>query len=210
MKTLVGHRSYAQRVVVLVALAVLFVVVVLFWSHRVRASGLGQGAVIQVESHDVGSQIANYMKRGQYDDAVQIGLQALRNQPSDELILEEIATVYLVRAQKEPEQRDQWVAKAVSYADRALLLNSKDRDAAGVHLLHHARSYEMAGDLSAADRCSHYEKARELLEARTPLLQGDHLSLEGRIFPLDPLRKENEKVLAEVKNKAAKSGCKQP
>jgi tetratricopeptide (TPR) repeat protein len=202
MKTLIGHHSYVQRAVVLVALAVLFFAAVFFWNHRVGATGPGQGAVIQVESHDVGSQMANCIKKGQYDDAVQIGLQALRNQPSDELILEEIATVYLVRAQKEPEQREQWVAKAVSYADRALLLNSKDRDAAGVHLLHHARSYEMSGDLSASDRCAHYEKALELLEARAPLLQGDHLTLEGKVFPLDPPRKENEKVLAEVKEKS--------
>jgi hypothetical protein len=106
MKTLIGHHSYVQRAVVLVALAVLFFAAVFFWNHRVGATGPGQGAVIQVESHDVGSQMANCIKKGQYDDAVQIGLQALRNQPSDELILEEIATVYLVRAQKEPEQRE--------------------------------------------------------------------------------------------------------
>jgi hypothetical protein len=60
----------------------------------------------------------------------------------------------------------------------------------------------MSGDLSASDRCAHYEKALELLEARAPLLQGDHLTLEGKVFPLDPPRKENEKVLAEVKEKS--------
>jgi tetratricopeptide (TPR) repeat protein len=210
MKMLIGHQSYGRRALVFVSLAVLLVAVFLLWNHRVgaSASGRAQAAVIQVESHDVGSQMADYMKRGRYDDAVQVGLHALRNQPSDELILEEIATVYLVRAQKEPEQREHWVATALSYTDKALLLNSKDRDAAGVHLFQHARSYEMAGDLSAAERCADYERARKLLENRVSLLQGDHLTLEGKDYPLGPVRKENEKALAEVKAKAEKAECK--
>jgi hypothetical protein len=207
MKMLIDHQSDGRRTVVLVALAVLLVAVIVVWNRRVGASGHGQAAVIQAESHDVGSQMADYLKRGQYDDAVQVGLRALHSQPSDELILEEIATVYLVRAQKQPEQREQWVAKAVSYTDK-LLLNSKDTDAAGIHLLQHPRSHEIAGDLSAAERCAHYEHARKLVEDRVSSLQGDHLTLERKDYPLAPLRKENEKVLAEVKAKAEKAECK--
>jgi hypothetical protein len=81
-------------------------------------------------------------------------------------------------------------------------------DVAGVHLFQDARSFEMAGDLSTSGRCAYYERARKLLEDRVPLLQGDHLTLEGRTYPLSPLRKENDKILAGVKGKAANAGCK--
>src|SRR6266852_4764777 len=71
-----------------------------------------------------------------------------------------------------------------------------------------ARTFEIAGDLSTTERCAHYERAANLLEDRGPLLQGDQLALKGRTFPLAPLRKENERIVAEVQEKAAKAGCK--
>jgi hypothetical protein len=46
------------------------------------------------------------------------------------------------------------------------------------------RSFEVAGDLSTSGRCAYYERARKLLEDRVPLLQGDQLTLVGRITPL--------------------------
>ena len=116
--------------------------------------------------------------------------------------------MYLIRAQKDnASQREQWLGKGVSYVEKALSLNSKDKDVAGVHLLLDAQSFEVAGDLSAEKRCTYYERARKLLEDRVSLLQGDQITLAGKTFPLEPLRKENDKVLAGVKDKAAKAGC---
>lgn len=204
-KRLVG----ARRIVGLVGLAVLAAVVLVFCYYRVTMRRSGQIAVTYVDSHGIGSQIVNDIKQGRYDDAVQIAQQSLRNRPSDTFIDQEIATVYLIRAQKEdPSRRDQWVAKAVSYADKTLSIYSKSEDNAGVQLFEIARTFEIAGDLSATERCARYERAAKLLEDRVPLLQGDHLTLQGRTFPLDRVRKENERVLAEMKGKFAKAGCK--
>lgn len=203
----VNRRSYTRKFVGLVGSTMLLILVLVIWNHHVKARA-GQSEIRQVESHDVGSQMVNYTKQGRYDDAIQIGLQSLQNQPSDEIIYEGIATVCLIRAQKDSQQREKWVETAVSYAEKALALNSKDKDVAGVHLFQDARSFEVAGDLSTILRCSYYERARKLLENRAPLLQGDQLTLEGRVFPLAPLRKENERTLADVKAKAAKAACK--
>lgn len=176
--------------------------------RRSLANAAPQSGGTPATAHEVGSEMDRYTKQGQYEEAIQVGLSALEHQPSDEIIYESIATVYLVRARKDSEHGQTWVQEAVSYTEKALSLNSKTRDVAGAHLLQGARSFESAGDVSVEKRCNYYDRARKLLEDRTPLLQGDELTLAGKTFPLEPLRKENDRVLAGVKDKATKAGCK--
>lgn len=162
----------------------------------------------QVEDRDFGSKMVKYVQQGRFDEAIQVGLQSLKNQPDDEIVYQQLADVYLIRAEKDANQRQQWLSKAVSYTEKALSLNSKDRDPAGVHVLQDARSFETIADLSTDSRCTYYDRARKLLEGRIPLLQGDHLILDGKTFPLVPLREENARRLDEVQAKRAKVGCK--
>jgi hypothetical protein len=183
------------------------VTVALAWGLRAGTNSRPSASNSGKSQNEI-SQMASYTKQGRYDDAVQLGLDLLKNDPTDEIVYQQIADVYLVRAQKDHDQREEWVSKAVSYVEKSLSFNSKDKDTAGVHLFQDARSFESAGDLSADKRCSYYDRARKLLEARSPLLQGDQVTLAGKTFPLEPLRKENDKVLAGVKGKAAKAGCK--
>lgn len=180
----------------------------LAWSPRVGPHSSHQSASTNEQTQNEISQMTSYAKQGRYDDAVQLGLELLTNDPSDEIVYQQIADVYLIRAQKDRDKRDEWVAKAVSYVQKSLSFNSKDRDTAGVHLFQDARSFESAGDLSADKRCTYYDRARKLLEDRASRLQGDQVTLAGKTFPLEPLRKENDKVLTGVKDKATKAGCK--
>ena len=181
-----------------VLLAAVFAAAFLVWVYRVKAHG---------KSHDFGTQMVNYTQQGRYDDAIQVGLHALQNGPGDESVYLGIAVVYFIRAQKDADRRQEWVTLGVSYVEKSIALNSKDKDVAGVNLFQDARSFEVAGDLSTSGRCGYYERARKILENRTPLLQADQVTLEGRSYPLAPLRKENDKILAGVKEKAAKAGC---
>ena len=151
--------------------------------------------------------MTSYTQQGRYDDAIQLGLELLKNDPTDEIVYQQIADVYLIRAQKDYGQREEWVTKAVSYVEKSLSFNSKDKDTAGVHLFQDARAFESAGDLSADKKCAYYDRARKLLMDRVPLLQGDQITLAGKTFPLEPLRKENDRILAGVKDKATKAGC---
>ncbi len=191
-----------------VLLVAVFAAAFLAWDYRVKAHGKSQSAITQVESHDFGSQMVTYTKQGRYEDAIQVGLHALQNQPGDESVYQGIAVVYFIRAQKDADRRQDWVTRGVSYVEKSISLNSKDKDVAGVHLFQDARSFEVAGDLSTSGRCGYYERARKILEDRAPLLQADQVTLEGRSYPLAPLRRENDKILAGVKEKAAKAGCK--
>jgi tetratricopeptide (TPR) repeat protein len=172
-----------------------------------RATGRDQSSSTNKQAHDSISEMTSYTEQGRYDEAVQLGLAILRNDPSDEIVYQQIADVYLIRAQKDREQREQWVTNAVSYVEKSLLLNSKDKDVAGVHLFMDARSFESAGDLSVEKRCVYYERARKLLEERVSLLQTDQITLADKTFPVEPLRKENDTVLVRVKGKALKAAC---
>lgn len=161
----------------------------------------------QTKPDDFGSQMVAYTKQGRYDDAIQIGIKALENKPTDEVVYQQIAVVYLIRARKDEALREQWVSKAISYTEKALSLNSKERDVAGVHLFQEALSFESAGDLSGTERCAHYQRAKKLLTDRIPILQGEQLTVEGKAYPLAPLRKENDKTIARIEEKAAKTEC---
>jgi len=172
---------------------------------RVHAGSQNPGT--HVESNDVGTQITNYLKEGRYDDAVRVGLQAIKNRPDDEIIYNAIAIVYLARAEKDVEHRQQWVKNAVLYTEKGLSLNSRTADVGGVLLFQHARSFERAGELATTERCNYFERARKLLEERVAFLQGDQLTLEGKNYPLAPLREENAKALAQIKTNAEKFGC---
>lgn len=119
---------------------------------------------------DFGSQMIEYTKRGRYDDAVRIGIKALKNEPSDETVYQQIAMVYLVRAGKDKSLRERWVSEAASYTEKASSVNSGDRDVAGVHAFQEALIFESAGDLSTAKTCGYYERAKNLLSDRASSL----------------------------------------
>lgn len=118
-----------------------------------------------------------------------------------------MANIYLIRAQSDPAKRQEWVLKGAYYTEKALSVTSRSEDIAGVHLFEAARSFERTGDFATKGCCDYYARARKLLEDRVPLLQGDRVTLDGKDFPLGPLRIENEKVTEEVKTKAANAGC---
>ena len=96
----------------------------------------------QTKPDDFGSRMVVYTEQGRYDDAVQVGIKALENKPTDEVVYQQIAIVYLVRAGKDEALREQWVSKAIFYTEKALSLSSKARDVAGVHVLQEALSFE--------------------------------------------------------------------
>src|SRR5260370_41220399 len=102
------HRSYTGQVLVFVGSVILIGVGIILWNRHVSAHTKNQSGVTQVESHDIGSQIANYLEQERYDDAVDVGLKSVENQPHDEIIYQQIALVYLVRAQKDPDRRERW------------------------------------------------------------------------------------------------------
>ena len=150
------------------------------------------------------TQMLEYTRQGNYDKAVSTGLAALK-EGRDGLIQQQIAMVYLQRAEKEPGLRDRWAREAVFYAEKSL----EDDVQPKFLLLHEAGGiFEIAGDLSASERCEYYARAMKAFTVAAPLLEGDYIALYGYRRPLAPLRDENEKLLTRVKEKAMRAGCK--
>jgi tetratricopeptide (TPR) repeat protein len=196
-----GTRVTNLLIVISVALGIALLV-----AHR-HLGAQAQDTAKSAASHDVASEVVSYAEQGRYDKAVELGLHSLKNQPSDEFIYQQIADVYLIRARREPGRRRDWISKAIMYTDKALSLNSRDKDPAGAELFQIGRSYEFIADLSTDNRCSRYTEAQKLLKSREPMLQGDQIIREGRTFPLAPLRAENQRVLGKINEKARKANC---
>jgi hypothetical protein len=193
----------AISLLIVLSVALWIALLVGHWHLGAEAQDTPKSSVLR----DVASEIVSYAGQGRYDEAVELGLHSLKNQPSDEFIYQQIADVYLIRARKEPDRRQDWISKAITYTDKALPLNSRDKDPAGAKLFQIGRSYEFIADLSTDNRCSRYTEAQKLLESREPMLQGDQIILDGRTFPLAPMRAENQRVLDKINEKARKANC---
>lgn len=200
-----SSASWMRGIVVIVVVAMS---ATLAWGVYMGIRARNESSVSSGETNNEISQMTSYTKQGRYDDAIKLGFQLLKNDPGDEIVYQQIANVYFVRAKKDPVQREGWVTKAISYVEKSLSFNSKERDPAGVRLFQDARSFELAGDLSADKRCEYYERARKLLEDRNSQLRGDQITLAGKTLPVQPLRNENERILNEVTARATSAQCK--
>jgi hypothetical protein len=207
-ETHMNSRNHARQLITFIGVLIIAGIVFVSWHQWAATHADDQAAANSGDSRDAGSRMTKYVKEGRYDDAIHIGLGSLRNQPSDEFFYNQIAVVYFVRAEKDRDRREQWVASAVSYTEQALALNSKSKDVAGILLFQEGRSFGLAGDLSSMKRCTHYGRALFLIQQREGLLQGKQVTVDGTAYPLAPMRKENEKILMDIKAKAANAGCK--
>lgn len=159
--------------------------------------------------HDAGAslgvvpQMQEYTRERRYDDAIQIGLRSLKHSSADDVILQQIAVVYLRRAQIESGDQAQYTAQAVEYAEKALAANSTNQ----LDLYDTARVFDIAGDFSAGKKCDYYKRSVSIFQDRAPLLGGESVSLEGKNVPTAGLRQENGYLLQRVQAKMSKAGC---
>lgn len=190
--------SYRGLIVGLAGLFLLQVLGVAVWQRWFRH----EAALPEQAQQNVILRMGEYVRERRYDDAVQAGLSSLKGEPGDDVVLQQIAVVYLRRAQIEGEP-ERWAPQAADYAEKALAAHPGEE----VNLYSSARAFEIAGDFSAARRCEYYARSAILLQERTPLLAGERAMMNGRLSPAGPLRQENEFLLNRVKAKSANSRC---
>jgi len=170
-------------------------------------------------SADYGARMMKFTKEGRYDAAVQVGLEALRNDSTDSGIYEQIAIVFLIRGRKDSARREVWADQAEKYIDKELSVDGDNP----INLLAAGRNLEIAGDLLTQKHCSYYERALLLSERIPILLRAEHIKIRGREYPVDPkngeftafghtfkigpLQKENQAFSVRTKRKMVDSGC---
>jgi tetratricopeptide (TPR) repeat protein len=155
------------------------------------------------QSSNVISQMQEYTRERRYDEAVQIGRSALKNTFADDTVLQQIALVYLRRAQIEAGDKSASTSQAVEYSEKALALNPSSL----MDLYATARVLDIAGDYSPAKRCELYRRSVSIFEQRMPMLTGESMLVEGKPVPTERLRQENDYLLKRVKGKMVKAGC---
>jgi hypothetical protein len=208
--------NYRNRLCLFLGLAI-FVLIVGAFELRHLFSVVAQDKY--TTTTDYGSQMIQYTKEGRYDDAVQTGLRALRNGPSDAGVYEQIVVVHLIRAQKDSTQRERWILQSISYVEKAL---SADPDNP-VNVRDIAFDLEKAGDLSGQRSCQYYGRALDLSKRVAVLLESDHITAGGQTYPIDPaqknfvadghifriepLQKANEKLSGNLKTKMMNAAC---
>lgn len=159
--------------------------------------------------HETGASIGvvpkmqEYTRERRYEEAVRIGLHSLKNVPADDTILQQIAVVYLRRAQIEPDNKARDAGQAVEYAEKALASNPANQ----ANLYGTARVLDIAGDFSTARKCEFYKRSVSIFQERVSLLQSETISVGDKNMKTAPLKQENEYLLNRVKTKIAKAGC---
>ncbi len=173
--------------------------------YRGRVAAAGQSSDNK-SSDDPVSRITRYSLEGQYDKAIQEGELALKSDPGNPAILNQMAMVCLIRAKKEPAQHEEWIRKGSEYAQAAATGSSDKGPIAIGHVVQAGRSLELAGDLSA-DKCTYYRKAVDVLENRGPTVKGDSTTVEGKVVSLAPVLDQKAKTIAEIQKKLAAAHC---
>src|SRR6185437_9426812 len=93
---------------------------------------------------DVGWVIEQDVANNKWDEAVKLELARIHDERKDYGIYDQVSIVYLTRAQEDAEHRNEWIAKALFYEDRAISLGPDDMSNLGEA----AAAYERAGDLA--------------------------------------------------------------
>ena len=151
-----------------------------------------------------------YGKQQHYEKAIKTGEDWLKNHPEDtsheRVLYEQIAILNLLKAASDYEHKEEWIRKAVAFYDKDLSVHQNT--SVDITFFNVGHGFTRAGDLSSTDTCLYYRRAIKAFEEEVPLIQGDNVTVNGKTFPLAPLRQENGKALEEGRAKFAKAGCK--
>ena len=182
----------------------LIVVVAAALVYRGSVAAAGQSS--DKSGDDPVSRITGYTVKGEYDKALQEGQLALKSDPENPAILNQMAGICLIRAKKEPAQHEDWIRKGAEYAQEAASGTSNKGPMAIGYVVEAGRSLELAGDLSA-DKCTYYRKALDVLENRGPAIKGDSTKVDGKPVSLTPVLSQKAKTIAEIQKKLADAHC---
>jgi hypothetical protein len=151
---------------------------------------------------EVAQRMFSATKDHRYDEAVRIGLEALKAKPLDGLLLLQVSLVYLQRAVDDPKQRERWLDLLTEYASKAVAATPSDE----LNYFNAARNYESAGDFSTEKKCSYYHRSIELFDALSAGLSAPSGVPEDAASSVK-LRKNGQEGASRVAQKSIAAGC---
>jgi tetratricopeptide (TPR) repeat protein len=156
---------------------------------------------------DVAFQMSELEQKDQLEDEIQLGLRSRTGGSSDYFIYQMVARAYATREYKDPKQSAKWAEFAAEYAEKALSAEPNDLS----NIFNVGQTYELAGEnLPTSDSCRYFQRALELLENLSPMLQGFRATIQGESFRLAPFRQHNAEEVSHVKKRLASCGDRVP
>jgi hypothetical protein len=161
---------------------------------------------------EVLTRMIELQKQGRYDGAVRVMQRWMndsrRDVTHDELLYQQIAMIYIMKAYKKSASRNESARLAELSLEKSFDLferqKSKDNDP---WLIEIGGAYETLGDISDRDKCRLYERANALYLEQLPLIKGESLTSYGYTARLEPVRAEIRKHLDATKKKLSGAGC---
>lgn len=142
------------------------------------------------------------LRKGRYDEAVKTILESIKNGKGDFLRYQEIATVYAVRAAKDPSNRERWAQQAAFYETKSVAVSGSEP----ISLMGAASGLDHVGDVSD-DPCRYYKTASQYAQQAMDGLKGDAIYIGDEKTPTKPLRGDAGKLLdrlqAKIKTKCS-------
>ena len=201
------RSSKSFKAALLALLAVTALSAVLLTPTRFGYRNLQRSWKLLHSWQDPNTRVVLYVDWHLYDKAVDESLKMLRNEPGDASVYDQIALVYLLRAQVEKSLREQWVDQAITYIDKELATYRHGGDPdPGLTLLLAGVALTMAGEIPDR-RCTYYHRAVEVLQEAAAASQGDQVILRGKSIPLEPQRTAISKALSRIRSKQGDARC---
>ncbi len=161
---------------------------------------------------EVLNRMIELTKEGRYDKAIQIVDRWLtngrRDSSKDDLLFQQIAIVYFVKAAKKPASREDSLREAERNLEKALeVVEKRNPEEIDIGLFDVGAGYEEIENLATNGRCRYYEKARDCYIRQLPMIKGESYTAYGKTFQLEPLRREIKKHLDATETKLLQNGC---
>ena len=146
--------------------------------------------------------MTEYGNQQRYEKAIKTGEDWLKDHPEDtsheRVLYEQIAILNLLRAASDYQHKEEWIRKAVAFYDKELSVHQNT--SVDITFFNVGHGFTRAGDLSSTDTCLFYGRAIKAFEEEVPLIQGDNVTVDGKTFPLAPLRRGKWKVFGGSKS----------
>lgn len=151
---------------------------------------------------EVVTRMAELSNKGEFDEAIQLGLHSGIGHSGDDFIYQMVAQTYFVRAIHDKDQSGKWTKLGAEYSQKALDANPKDV----ANVFNAGMNFMIAGDDLDTGGCEYYRRAQTVFNRLAPRLYGDRVETQGQTVRLAPFRQQNEEQLSRVEERLRHCG----
>ncbi len=174
----------------LVLIGVVIATAVLVWTQgRENTSARAWSKAVPKDQTAVVERTSELVKAGNFEEAINLVEHSLKGTPSDDSLLQRLASIYFMRAQVDPSNRPKWVRTGLEYSTRALAANPSD-----IINVYNVGESQMtvAMNLQRPEACDSYRAALATFEKlrADKFLSGEYGQVEGERVQLAPYREK--------------------